>query len=509
MKAVVECVPNFSEGRNPEVIQQITDAIGSVTGVQVLSASSDESHNRTVVTFAGDPQSVSEAAFRGIAAANELIDLDEHEGEHPRLGAADVVPFIPVSGISIAECAELARRLGKRVGAELAHPVYLYEHAAMMPERRNLADVRRGEYEIWKEQVGVDPDRKPDYGPAEPRKSGATIIGARPFLIAFNAYLSTSDVSVAQKIARSIRHSSGGLRFVKALGLEVDGAAQISMNLTDFGKTPIHQVLELIRVEAAQYGAAVTHTELVGLIPQQALIDSAKWYLGLHDLESDQVLENALKSGEADDPVDAASELLEAVAAGTPTPGGGSVAAVAAALASALGSMVSQLTLNRKRYVEVHADAARLLDELAQLQNQLLDAAKEDSAAYEQVVKAMRYSRLEDADSAKAEEMIEDATRYAGEVPLRTAESAIQVMDILLELAKIGNTYALTDVGVGAQMARAAVESAALNVLVNGSSLKDQVLADIWRAKVEQLRQEAEERLMATMKRVVERGGIG
>ena len=294
MNPLVECVPNFSEGRRPEVVQAIVDALDDVPGAHVLDVTSDVDHNRSVVTLAGAPTAVQEAAFRGIQAASELIDLDVHRGEHPRLGATDVVPFVPISDVTMAECVTLARDLGRRVGQELGIPAYLYEHAALRPDRVNLEDVRRGGYEALKQDIGTNPYRTPDFGPAVVGTAGATIIGARTLLVAFNAYLNTDDVRVARKIARAIRNSNGGYRYLKALGLRVAGQAQVSMNFTDFKRTPIHRVMETIRREAARYGALVTHTELIGLIPQQALVDAAQWHLQLEGFKSDQILENKL-----------------------------------------------------------------------------------------------------------------------------------------------------------------------------------------------------------------------
>ncbi len=294
MKPIVECVPNFSEGRRQEVIDQIVAAMGQVTGVQVLDVQSDPDHNRAVVTLVGAPQAIVEAAFQGIDRAARLIDMNHHRGSHPRMGATDVVPLVPVQGVTMDDCVALARQLGERVGNELGIPVYLYEAAATRPDRRNLADVRRGEYEGLKEEIAINPDRAPDFGPAAMGSAGATAIGARPPLIAFNVYLNTADLTAAQAIARAVRHSSGGLRYVKALGLLVEGQAQVSMNLTDYRHTPIHRVLELIRAEAARYGLSVTRCEIVGLLPAQALFDAARFYLQLHDFSIDQVLENRL-----------------------------------------------------------------------------------------------------------------------------------------------------------------------------------------------------------------------
>ncbi len=294
MRKIVECVPNFSEGRRKEVIDQIAEAIATAPHVHVLDVQSDADHNRTVVTFVGEPGAVEEAAFRGIEKAAELIDMNLHRGEHPRLGAADVVPFVPIKGVTMEDCVAIARRLGERVGRELDIPVYLYERAATRPERQNLAEVRRGEYEEIKAEIATRPEREPDFGPRRVGKAGATAIGARPPLIAFNVYLNTDDVEVAQAIARAVRHSSGGLRYVKALGLLVKGKAQVSMNLTDYRRTPVHRVVEMIRREAARYGVSVVESELIGLIPNEALVEAAEFYLQLGGFSSHQILENRL-----------------------------------------------------------------------------------------------------------------------------------------------------------------------------------------------------------------------
>ncbi len=294
MRQIVECVPNFSEGRRREVIDRIVAAMGQVSGVRVLDVQADVDHNRSVVTLVGEPLPMVEAAFQGISRAAELIDMNHHRGGHPRMGATDVVPFVPVRGVTMDDCVALARKLGERVGSELGIPVYLYEAAATRPDRCNLADVRRGEYEGLKQEIGTNPDRAPDFGPAIMGSAGATAIGARPPLIALNVYLNTADVGPAQAIARAVRHSSGGLRYVKALGLLVEGQAQVSMNLTDYRHTPIHRVVEMIRAEAARYGLSVTRCEVVGLLPAQALLDSAQFYLQLHGFSPNQVLENRL-----------------------------------------------------------------------------------------------------------------------------------------------------------------------------------------------------------------------
>jgi glutamate formiminotransferase/formiminotetrahydrofolate cyclodeaminase len=296
MKQIVECIPNFSEGRRLEVIDEILAAIERVEGVKVLDRSSDPDHNRTVVTFVGPPATVGDAAFAAVARAAELIDMDQHRGEHPRMGATDVVPFVPISGVTMDDCVSIARQLGARVGEELGIPVYLYEAAATRLERVNLGDIRPKSHQYEQKKVDVSKDDRwiPDFGPASVGKAGIIAIGARAPLIAYNVYLTTSDVTIAEKIASAVRHSSGGLRFVKARGFLVEGRAQVSMNLTDFTKTPVYRVVEMIRREAARYGVAIESSELIGLIPQQALTDTAVWYLQLRNFEAGLVIENRL-----------------------------------------------------------------------------------------------------------------------------------------------------------------------------------------------------------------------
>ena len=294
-QSIVECIPNFSEGCRGDVIEAITSAITSANGVALLDRHSDPDHNRTVITFAGSPQGVIDAAFAAISTAAERINMEEQRGAHPRIGATDVVPLVPISGVTMADCVALARQLGERVGRELEIPVYLYEHAASSPARRALPELRRGEYEGLKAEITTNPDRLPDYGPARLGTAGATVIGAREPLIAYNVYLTTDDVEIARKIALVVRHSGGGLAGVRALGLLVQGRAQVSMNLTDYRRTSLAHVVEMVRREAARYGVGILRTELVGLIPQQALIDAARWYLQLDDFVDDQLLETRLR----------------------------------------------------------------------------------------------------------------------------------------------------------------------------------------------------------------------
>lgn len=290
---LVECIPNISEGRRHDVIDRLARVIVAAEGVRLLHRTSDEDHNRSVFTYVGAPQAIVSATFRLIERASQLINMDDHAGVHPRLGAVDVVPFVPLRHITLEGCVQLARQLGEQVGATLGLPVYLYEAAAARPERRNLADVRRGEYELLKAQIHL-PARQPDFGPATLGSAGAVIIGAREALIAYNVFLNTADVAIAKRIARAIRQSSGGLTGVKALGFLVDGQAQVSMNLTDYKSTPLYRVMTMIRDEAARYGVLITHSQLIGLIPQDALIDVATHHLQLHDFDMARILDTHL-----------------------------------------------------------------------------------------------------------------------------------------------------------------------------------------------------------------------
>ncbi len=500
---LVECVPNFSEGRRPEVVEAIIASIQSVEEIQLLDHHSDQDHNRTVVTFVGPPEAVGEAAFAGIATASQLIDMESHTGEHPRLGATDVVPFIPIREVGMDECVELARTLGQRVADDLKIPVYLYEAAATRPERENLANIRRGEYEALKTSIAEDPERAPDFGPSELGSAGATVIGARKPLIAFNVYLTTDEVDIAKSksIAKSVRHSGGGLRFVKALGLLVEGRAQVSMNLTDFSRTPIHRVVEMIRSEAQRHGVGIHSTELVGLTPQAALVDSATWYLQLDGFEPDQIIESQIV------PTSGAS-LLDRLADANPTPGGGSAAARAGAMAAALVAMVGRLTVGKKRYAEVEGRVQEVIQNADVLRTDLEAAVSEDALAFDGVMAAIRMPKATDSEKAARSEALESATVRAGEVPLKVASSAVEVLKLASEISEIGNTNALSDAGVAANLAKASLHSAGLNVKVNASGLSDGTLTKQWMDDLEKLEHEAKGYLDRIHSHLMDRAGI-
>jgi glutamate formiminotransferase len=292
---VIECIPNISEGRRPDVVREIADAVAQVPGIALLDIHSDADHNRSVITFAGGAEAVAEGAFRLVREAARLIDMETQRGQHPRVGATDVMPFVPLQNSTMHECVELAQAIGRRIGDELEIPVYLYEAAATRPERRELPALRRGEYEGLKRAILYDPDRQPDFGPARLGPAGATIVGARNPLIAFNVFLNTSDVRIAKAVARAVRGSSGGLRGVRALGLLVGGRAQVSMNLTDYQTTPLHRAIELVAREAAAFGVQTAESELVGLIPEDALLDAARFFLRLHTMRPEQILERRVR----------------------------------------------------------------------------------------------------------------------------------------------------------------------------------------------------------------------
>ncbi len=424
-----------------------------------------------------------------LARLKILINLDTHRGEHPRIGATDVVPFVPLGQTSMKQCVALARKVGKRIGEELGIAVYLYEEAATRPERQNLADVRKGEYEAWRKAVGVDAARQPDFGPAVATPAGATVVGARQPLIAYNIYLNTTDVEIAKKIAKSIRYLGGGLRYVKALGLLVDGRAQISMNLVNFRGTPIHRVQELVRAEALRYGVTITEGEVIGLVPQDALFDAAEHYLQLNRFRRDQVLEAKLAAPSADNWVPA--NTLQAFAAGTPTPGGGSAAALAGALAGSLGQMVANLTVSRKKYAAVKPIIAAALERLGEATANLAKLALADSAAFNAISIARK---LPDDQTDRAQQLAA-AIVHACEIPLQVAQQAASLFDDLYCLATQGNVNARTDAQVGGYLAYAAVNGAGLNVLVNLGDLSDSQQRDEFSSKVAKLRQQAEQGL--------------
>src|SRR5689334_569803 len=375
MKRIIECVPNFSEGRDAAKVDAIVASMSGVAGVYVLDREMDADHNRCVVTLAGEPDAVAEAALLGVGKALELIDLTKHTGAHPRVGATDVVPFIPIEGVTVEDCVALAKRVGREIWSRYRIPVYFYEAAATRPERTNLENIRRGQFEGLREEIKRNPERQPDIG--EPKlhpTAGATVVGARKFLIAYNVNLNTPGVGIANKIAKAIRFSSGGLRYVKSMGVELKARnlAQVSINLTDFEQTPMHRVYEMVKREAERYGAMPVGSEIVGLVPKKALEMAADFFLQLENFSPAQVLENRLADALSGAPLAAkdgklaglARPFLDAVAAPSATPGGGSASAFAAAMAASLGQMVAGLSRKKKSQAAYVDQLSTALDEM-------------------------------------------------------------------------------------------------------------------------------------------------
>lgn len=454
-RKIIECVPNFSEGRRVDVIDEIASAIASVPGVALLDRELDADHNRSVFTFAGSPDAVVEAALRGVGVAVKRIDLNNHTGVHPRIGAADVIPFVPIEGMTLAECARLAASTGEEIWKRYELPVYLYEASARRPDRVNLENIRRGQFEGLRQDVVTDPERRPDIGgPGLHLTAGAAVVGARKFLIAYNINLNTPDVAVAKRIARKIRFSSGGMPFVKAMGVPLASRnlAQVSMNLTDFEQTPVHKVFEAVRAEAERDGVEIAGSEIIGLIPRKAVEMTADFYLRFENFRPDAVLENRLASALEGRGLD---EFLNELAASTPTPGGGSASAAAAAMAASLGAMVAGIAgLSRQDF-----DADRFF---------LADAVRRDAAAYDGVVAAYKRPKEERAP------YVEAAFHTATAVPLEVAERSHQLKKRLETLSREAPKKVASDVEVALHLASAALSGALANVRINVPFIKDE-----------------------------------
>jgi len=473
---LVECVPNFSEGRDKAKVDAIVEAM-KIPGVFLLDREMDADHNRCVITLVGEREPIQEAAIRGVGKASELIDLTKHQGAHPRMGAADVVPFIPIDGVSIEDCVTMARQVGAEIWRRFEIPVYLYEAAAATPERQNLENIRRGQFEGIRADIATNPARKPDFG--EPRvhpTAGATVVGARKFLIAYNVFLNTPDVEIAKKVAKAARFSSGGLRFVKGAGFLVRGLAQVSMNLTDFEQTPIHRVFEYVKREAARYGATPVSSEIVGLIPKKALEQAAEWFLQVENFDSSLILENrltAVMGGKvAVGGLRAGIEpFIEQLAAPTATPGGGSAAAASGAMAAALASMVATMSRGKKTYLQHEAPLSEAIARLTQLREELKAAIQADAESYNTVMKAYKGAK----DSSNGDDAITDALKQATSVPFGVAERSIEVGQIANKLVPITNPNMKSDLTTAIALAKAALAGALANVEINLESLKDEV----------------------------------
>jgi len=473
---LVECVPNFSEGRDPAKVDAIIEAM-KIPGVYLLDREMDSDHNRCVITLVGEREAIQEAAIRGVGKAAELIDLTKHQGAHPRMGAADVVPFIPIDGVTIEDCVAMARHVGAEIAKRFQIPVYLYEAAATTPERQNLENIRRGQFEGIRAEIATNPARKPDFG--EPRvhpTAGATVVGARKFLVAYNVFLNTPDVDIAKKIAKAVRFSNGGLRFVKGAGFLVRGLAQVSMNLTDFEQTPIHRVFEYVKREAARYGVIPVSSEIVGLIPKRALEQAAEWFLQVENFDSSLILENrlaAVMGGKmAVGGLRAGVEpFIEQLAAPTATPGGGSAAAASGAMAAALASMVASMSRGKKAYVQYESQLSEAIARLAQLREELKSAIDADAESYNVVMKAYKAAKgSSDGDAA-----ISAALRQATSIPLSVAEKVVEVAEIATTLKPATNPNMKSDLTTAIALAKAALEGALANVEINLDSMKDEV----------------------------------
>ncbi len=472
---LIECVPNFSEGRRPEVVSAIRDAIASVHGVSILDSSSDESHNRSVITFVAPIESAVDAAFAGIREATAHIDLRQHQGEHPRIGATDVVPFVPLGDATMDDCVALAKELGARVGKELGIPVFLYERAASRPARVNLADVRRGQFERLRDELGTNPDRMPDFGPSSIHESsGAVAVGARPFLVAYNVYLGpASNLPLAKSIAKSVRQSSGGFNAVKGLGLEVDGQAQVSMNLVDTSQTALHTVFDFISEKARAEGVDVTWSEIIGLVPETVLLEASRSYLKLKQFTPDQVLERQVAKA-AQDSAEAgsnAADFLSEVASSNPVPGGGSVAAYAGALGAALTRMVAGLTIGKKKYATVEAEMTTLATDADSIMRELSALVDRDADAYAAVSNAYKLPKHTETATEVRKAAIDEALVGAAKVPLETARLCVRVARLAAIVAQKGNSNAITDAGVAALLAEAGCKGASYNIRINVASL--------------------------------------
>src|SRR5213080_2509481 len=484
MSTLVECVPNFSEGRDKSKVDAIV-AVMKMDGVYLLDREMDTDHNRCVITLAGEREAVQEAVIRGVGKASELIDLNVHQGAHPRMGAADVVPFIPIEGVSIEDCVTMARHVGEQIWKRYQIPVYLYEAAATSPERQNLENIRRGQFEGIRDEIATNPARRPDFG--EPRvhpTAGATVVGARKFLIAYNVFLNTADIEIAKKVAKAVRFSTGGLRFVKGAGFLVRGLAQVSMNLTDFEQTPIHRVFEFVKREAARFGVMPVSSEIVGLIPKKALEQAAEWFLQVENFDSSMILENRLSAvmgGKVSiGGLRAGIEpFIEQLAAPTATPGGGSAAAATGAMAAGLAAMVAGMSRGKKAYVQHERELSEAIGRLSQLREELKAAIDADADSYNAVMNAYKT----DKSSAEGDGLIDTALKQATSVPLSVAERAKEVAEIADKLKPITNPNMKSDLTTASALARAAIEGALANVDINLESLKDQGFVSEMRRK--------------------------
>ena len=489
---LVECVPNFSEGRDAAKVDAIVEAM-RIPGVYLLDREMDADHNRCVITLVGEREAIQEAAIRGAGKAAELIDLTRHQGAHPRMGATDVIPFIPIDNVTLEECVAMARHVGAEIWKRFEIPVYLYEAAATRPERQNLENIRRGQFEGIRDEIATNPARKPDFG--EPRvhaTAGATVVGARKPLIAYNIFLNTPDVEIARKIAKAVRFSSGGLRYVKGAGFLVRGMAQVSMNLTDFEQTPIHLVFEFVKREAERYGCVPVSSEIVGLIPKLALEQAAEWFLQVENFDSSLILENRLAAVMGGKPAAGGlragvEPFIEQLAAPTATPGGGSAAAAAGAMAAGLAGMVASMSRGKKAYLQYEGQLSEAIARLAQLREELKRSIDADAESYNVVMKAYKPAK----ESTARGRAIADALQQATSVPLGVAERAFEVQQVAVRLKPCTNPKMSSDLTAAIALAKAALEGALANVEINIESIESDAPED--QAFVSQTRKRAAE----------------
>jgi glutamate formiminotransferase/formiminotetrahydrofolate cyclodeaminase len=521
MRKIIECVPNFSEGRDMNIIKQITDAIESVDGIKLLNVDPGKGTNRTVVTFVGDEKTVVEAAYRGISKAAELIDMRKHSGAHPRFGATDVCPFIPIANATMEDCIACANKLGKRVGNQLNIPVYLYEFAATSAQRKNLASVRAGEYEGIAEKIKL-PDWKPDYGKAEwNEKSGNIAIGARNFLIAYNVNLNTTSTRRANSVAFDVREQGrkvkdingvetvqpGSCKAVKGIGWFIPeyGVAQVSMNLTDIQATPVHKAFDECVKSAHNRGMRVTGSELIGLIPLQSMLDAGKYFLEKQQrsrgVSDDELIKLAVKSMGLDElvPFEPSKRIIEYMledssssplinlnlkqfanetASESPAPGGGSIAAYVGALGISLATMVANLSSHKKGWDERWKEFSDYAEKGQQLKDQLIKLVDEDTRAFNRMMDAFGLPKSNETEKTERQSAIQSATKNAIEVPLKVMQLSYQSMDLIKSMAEIGNPNSVSDAGVGALCSRAAVYGAYLNVKINAASYTDKIYVE-------------------------------
>jgi len=499
MKRLIECVPNFSEGRDPAKVDALVQVMSSVPGVYVLDREMDADHNRCVITLAGEPEAAGEAAILGAGKAVDLIDMTVHRGAHPRVGATDVVPFIPVEGVTLDDCVALARRVGNEIWKRYRIPIFFYEAAATRPDRVNLENVRKGQFEGLREELKKNHDRQPDIG--EPKMhptAGVTVVGARKFLVAYNVNLNTSDIGIANKIARAIRFSNGGFRYVKSMGVELKARnlAQVSINLTDYEQTPMHRVYAAVKREAERYGALPVGSEIVGLVPKKAIEMAADYFLQLENFSPSQVFENKLDAALSGAPLEPregklaqlARPFVDAVAEPSPTPGGGSVSAFAAALAASLGQMVAGLARKKKSLVLHVEKFSEHVDALRRISDELTAAIDRDASSYDAVMAAFKLPQGNSEEIQSRDTAIQAATKGASDVPMEVAEKAAALIGRLMQLEGISPASMKSDLLVARLMAAAGAKGALANVEINLEGLKDAAYVAQMRSRVDELR---------------------